>query len=109
MEDVEVEESRRRVIEALTRRRREAETRDADPCWASGNHRPMRWVARALALAIDIVRSTDPEPGEGARAYLTRIASRVSDHRDDGPDLDDEAWYAGAIDEASMLISSAGE
>lgn len=102
----DVETVRAAVLEKLKQREAEAEGRATDPYWTAGRHTPMRWVARAYFAAIRIVRESPPATNENARDYFVRMGDAVRARRDDGPDDDDEAWFAGAIDEACMIISS---
>lgn len=102
----DVETMRAAVLEKLAQREAEAEARATDPYWNAGRHTPMRWVARAYFAAIRTVRESPPVANENSRDYFARVGSAVRARRDDGPDDDDEAWFASAIDEACMIISS---
>lgn len=103
----DIEQVRAFVIEKLEQRWSEAQGRASDPYWTSGRHTPMKWAASAFSAATRIVRDSPPAPDESARDYFARMSSAVRARRDDGPDLDDEAWFSSAIDEACVVISSA--
>ena len=100
----ELEPSRQHVIARLQERAREAEAKSTDRYWANGPHNVQRWVERGYLSAIAIVQATPPSEDESPDAYFARVREKVRSIRDDGPDEDDESWFAGAIDEAVRLI-----
>ena len=104
MTNLDLTTARNHAITRLEHAAREADQRSHDRYWANGPHNVQRWVHSAFQDALRIVRATEPEAGESTRAYLSRLAGAVCEIRGDGPDADDEAWYAGAIDQAIEII-----
>ena len=106
MNDTDAEASRQRAIERLDARADEARAKASDRYWSSGPFNVQRWVERAYRVASAELRKTSPEQGEAPDRYLSRMAGQVRAMRDDGPDADDEGWYAGAIDDAAATITA---
>ena len=106
MNDTDVEASRQRAIARLDAKADEASVKASDRYWSSGPYNVQRWVERAYRVASAALRKTPPEQGEAPDRYLSRVAGQVRAMRDDGPDADDEAWYAGAIDDAAATITA---
>ena len=104
MTEMDVMAARAAAIERLVKAGAEAEAKARDPFWRNGPFNVQRWVQRGYIRAESLVRENDPRPGETAAVYLTRMSGLVYAERDNGPDADDEAWFASAIDEACMLI-----
>lgn len=100
----DLEQPRQQVIARLQERANEAAAKSTDRYWANGPYNVQRWVERGYLTAISLVQSTTPAAGESADAYFARVRDAVRAMRDDGPDEDDESWFAGAIDEAVRLI-----
>ena len=96
--------ARRDARDALADKAREAGARASDPYWRGSGGNVQRYVERAFDRAVALVRAREPEPGESGARYLMRIAAEVRAGRDDGPDSDDEAWFASATDEAAAIV-----
>jgi hypothetical protein len=84
----------------------EAGAKAMDRYWQSGPFNVQRWAERAFVLAISRMRETEPIAGEPPADYLQRVAEKVRTSRNDGPDDDDEEWFAGAIDDACRIMPS---
>jgi hypothetical protein len=94
------------VIERLETKAAEAGQRHADPMWRQARHTPQLWAQRAYLGAIDVLRRESPKPGDDVAGYLDRVRAEVASYRGNGPDLDDESWYDGAIDDACSAITT---
>ena len=97
--------ARQAAIGRLEAKAAEAGTRHADPFWTHGMQTPQRWAQRAYQAAISVMRDSAPRDGDTVDSYLARMRAEVAGYRGYGPDLDDEAWYDSAIEDACSTIT----
>jgi hypothetical protein len=105
MDPNDLEGVQRRAMARLGAKAAEAEAKATDRYWQNGPYNVQAWVAKAFHASIAFVARTAPAAAETRAAYVARLYDGVRALRDDGPDADDEAWYAGAIDEAARLVT----
>jgi len=105
-----IELLRERALQAIEDEARLAGLESRDPRWSRGRGGPnvKRWAERGFHSAAAVVRNLAAEPGESLESWMTRASAELQRTRDLGPDDDDEAWFASAVDEARRILGDKG-
>ena len=99
---------RQAAIEKVAALRKENAPHSGDPYYKSHTGYDYgRWADRGFGIALQLLRTTEPEAGEAGAAYVERINALVRAQRDEykAGDEDEDGACSGALDAAAWAIA----